>query len=394
MIACYAWSNLQIINITNAALNLYPDSEADLFVRMGPHVSNNLLSSVEKSGAFRHVFYLDPLVIDCRLAPMGRIPLLRAFGVKKATQIAYDNLLSHMSGETAYERVLLPWFFADSIFLLKYWKRFNPKLTIGFVEEGTSSYCYTQKQMCFSMFNAPSLKAKLKRYAIEGPLTKRLARDVDTLCVYRPEYCRPDITFNKRALPIINRETNPVMYQILCGAASILPDPHFNRYDKRNFFYFSSYSVGNPAFEEQCSHFLDTLIDCDSAYNVICKVHTHATTHAQNFASHVQSQVFVDREAYIFEGLFMQLAKPEQKALISCVSTTSINPKFMFGVEPYIILTHRLYNGYRQNPVERDDWMANSLIDAYEDKSKVMIPNSMREYKAMIKRANYNNFSF
>ena len=71
--------------------------------------------------------------------------------------------------------------------------------------------------------------------------------------------------------------------------------------------------------------------------------------------------------------------------LVSCASTATLNPKFMFGDEPYVIFTYRLYDTYRQCGVERDDWIANALLDAYEDKSRVMIPNSMHELHNMIK---------
>jgi hypothetical protein len=81
----------------------------------------------------------------------------------------------------------------------------------------------------------------------------------------------------------------------------------------------------------------------------------------------------------------MQLPNREKKIFVSCVSTTALNTKFMFGVEPYVIFTYRLYSGYRQNAVTGDDWLANSLLDAYEDKSRVMIPNSVHEFEEMIK---------
>lgn len=39
MVACFAWTNLQILNTTNARVNLYGDKKADLYVRMGMHIS-------------------------------------------------------------------------------------------------------------------------------------------------------------------------------------------------------------------------------------------------------------------------------------------------------------------------------------------------------------------
>ena len=56
----------------------------------------------------------------------------------------------------------------------------------------------------------------------------------------------------------------------------------------------------------------------------------------------------------------------------------------MFNEEPYIILTYRLYDTYRQLGVERDDRIAEILLDSYTDKSRIMIPNSMYELKNML----------
>ena len=48
MIAGFAWSNLQIVNVTNAVVNLYSDDRADLFVLMGPHISADLIDSIRQ----------------------------------------------------------------------------------------------------------------------------------------------------------------------------------------------------------------------------------------------------------------------------------------------------------------------------------------------------------
>ena len=84
--------------------------------------------------------------------------------------------------------------------------------------------------------------------------------------------------------------------------------------------------------------------------------------------------------------MYMQLPDEERKVIVSCVSTAAMNPKFMFGKEPYIIFTYRLYNDYRQHPVECDDLLSGILMDSYDDKSKIMIPNSVYELAAMVRR--------
>ena len=386
MLACYAWSNLQLINVVNAAVNLYTDEPADLFIRMGPHISNNLINAIERSGRFSHVYCIDPLNINVAKEKWGKLPWIRAFAWKHANENAFDALLGRLCGEREYHRVLLPWFFADSVQYLRYWSQYSKKLAISFVEEGTSSYYYTKKQMCFPLFNAPTKRAKLKRWLTEYSLMRRFSGKVDTICLYAPEYCSEDIDFTKRTLPPIQENTNPVMYKILTGAASILDYTHFIRYEKKNLYYFSSYNPGNPHFEEQCEQFLENITKNYHPSKIICKVHTHATTHAQRFATDLESEIFVDRQHYIFEGLFAQLPKKDQKVIVSCVSTTAMNPKFMFNEEPYVIFTYRLYDDYRQHPVECDDRLSGILMDAYQDKSKILIPNSMRELSTMVRR--------
>jgi hypothetical protein len=56
----------------------------------------------------------------------------------------------------------------------------------------------------------------------------------------------------------------------------------------------------------------------------------------------------------------------------------------MFGDEPYVIFTYRLYNDYQTRPIRGDDWIAGALLDSYSDKTRVMIPNSMEELKTML----------
>ena len=384
MVACYAWSNSTIINITNAMVNLYAEERGDLYVRMGPHISDTLISAVKASGAYDNVYCFDSATIDLNKVKLCKIPKVRVFFIKKACEEAYAELLKSICANKSYCRVILPWFYADSVFMMNYWRKFTDHLNITLVEEGTSSYCFRKKEMSFPMFNAPSMRAKLKRYLTEGMLANKFAKKIDTICVYRPEYCRPDIDFKKLALPKIAQESNPVLYSILVNAADDLEQQKLLCYNERNMIYFSSYNTEDLNWDAKSTQILEAIVNAGGDENVIAKVHQNQTTHAQRFAGKFEDRIYVDRDKYIFEGLYVQTKNRNNKALISCISTAAINPKFMFDEEPYVIFTYRLYDGYRQCGVERDDWMAKALIDAYEDKSKVMIPNSVYELEEMI----------
>lgn len=385
MIACFAWTNSQIINITNAKINLYPNEKADIYIRMGTHMSKSLISAVKTSQVFEHVYYLDPINLDYKKLKCGFSKYLRLFFLRKGYEEAYNALLEHLCGERKYNRAMLAWFFTENVFLLNYWSKFTDQLAITFVDEGTGSYCYTKKEICFPMFMANSAKIKIKRYLAEGKLARRFAKNIDTICLYRPEYCRPDIDFEKKQLPIISKETNPIMYELLCNAVQSLDYIHQIQYEKRDYYYFTTYSAEGKSFDLRSLEILDTIVRSTSEKKSIVKVHMGNTQHGTSFAQSYEEKLFVDRERYIYEGLYAQLGNPNKKVLISCASTATINPKFMFGDEPYVIFTYRLYDTYRQCGVERDDWISSALIDAYEDKSRVKIPNSMFELEEMLK---------
>lgn len=387
MIACFAWTNLQILNVTNTRVNIYGDKKADLYIRMGRHISRELIGAVRASGVYENVYTLDPVELSFKNMKYGWIPHLRVLFLKKAYINAYTALLDLTAPGRKYERVLMAWFFAENAFVINYFAQHTDHLAITLVDEGTGSYCYGKKELFFPGFMASGRwQNKLKRWLTEGVMAKRLSKNIDTICLYRPDYCQPDIDYKKVTLPQIRKDTNPVIYKLLCASADSLDATQFIRYNKRRYIYFSLFSQEGKSFDKVSVDILDSVLNSSFDKQVVAKIHTGNTAHAENFAKSYEDRIYVDRNIYIFEALYAQLDNPSDKVLVSCASTATLNPKFMFGEEPYVIFTYRLYNTYRQVGIERDDWIANALLDAYEDKSKVMIPNSMQELKDMIRR--------
>lgn len=62
-------------------------------------------------------------------------------------------------------------------------------------------------------------------------------------------------------------------------------------------------------------------------------------------------------------------------------------PKFIFEQEPILIFTYRLYPFYIMFGSERDDLYVQDMVDTYSDPSRVYIPNSMGEFRQMLKEA-------
>ena len=386
MIACFAWTNLQMINISNARVNLYGSEGADLYVRMGPHISCELVEAVKASGIYENVYTFDPVVLSYREMRFGKIPFFKVFLLKGEFRRKYDALLDRLCGGRAYTRALMTWFYAENAFVLDYWARHTEHLAITLVEEGTGSYCYHKKDLHFPMFMGKHLKDRLRRQLTEGPIARRLSRNIETFCLYQPQCCRPDVDYRKRQLPAITADRNPIIHRLLTGAVDGLDEAGNGQYEDRKFVYFSVFTQEGQAFDDMSDRILRTMADACGRENLIVKVHTGDPVHAASFAGEMEPEVYVDRRVYIFEGLYAQMKQPEAGVLVSCVSTAALNPKFMFGREPYIIFTFRLYHPGQQQGIERDEWMARGILDAYEDKSRVMIPNSLEELEGMIRR--------
>ena len=384
MIACFAWTNLQLINISNARVNLYPDEKADLFVRMGPHISEDLLEEIRNSGFFEHVYCFDPVVLSYKNMRLGWIPGFKVFLLRGEFQKGYDALLDQLCGARKYSRALVTWFYAENVFVLNYWRKHTDRLDITLVEEGTGTYFYTKKDLAFPMFMGKHLKDRVRRKVTEGPLAAVLRKKIDSICMYRPEYCHPDVDYRKLTLPVITEDGNPVIHRLLCAATQSVREKRLARYDNADAIYFSLFSQEGPSYDATSMQVLDALIDAMPADSVAVKIHTGDPIHAAHFAGEAEERAFVDRDVYIFEGLYAQMQRRDRKLLVSCISSASINPKFMFGEEPYEIFTYRLYEDYRAHPIAGNDWIAEALKDSYKEKSRIMVPNSMEELREML----------
>lgn len=385
MIACFAWTNLQIINMSNAKINLYGEEKADLFIRMGPHISDSLVEAVCNSGIYENVYTFDPVVLSYKNMRLGWIPGFKVFLLRGEFRKAYDALLDDLCGGRKYSRALVTWFYVENVFVLDYWKRHADSFAITLVEEGTGTYFYSKKDLAFPMFMGKHLKDRIRRKVTEGPLVRVLRKDIDTICMYRPEYSQPDVDYRKLRLPQIHEATNPEVYRLLYAATCSVTENRLEHYEKSQAIYFSLFTQEGSEYDAMSLEILKNLIESFPSGQVAAKIHTGDPVHAETFARELEDRVFADREVYIFEGLYVQMHERSRKLLVSCISSATINPKFMFGDEPFVIFTYRLYNDYQTRPIEGDDWIARALLDAYSDKSRVMIPNSVEDLKTMLR---------
>ena len=76
----------------------------------------------------------------------------------------------------------------------------------------------------------------------------------------------------------------------------------------------------------------------------------------------------------------------EEKLLISIHSTACFTPKILFDKEPYVLLFYKLCDDKVTSRNSRFDEFVEQFIQRYRDKEKIMIPETVEEFKECIER--------
>ena len=86
----------------------------------------------------------------------------------------------------------------------------------------------------------------------------------------------------------------------------------------------------------------------------------------------------IDEGNYLLEALYASL-NLDGKVLITRDSSSVIYPKYMFGKEPIVIFTYRLYEEYYYQNADVLDGLSRNLLSIYKDKSKIFVPKTLGE---------------
>lgn len=384
MILGYAWSNFTVLNLVNVKLTYFSNEPFDLLIRSNKTLSNTLLEEVEKQKIFSNIYYIPMPQIDKRLGIIGKIPKLRFWSYKRNYKNSMERSLENTIKHQIYDLCIVPGFWSDTLYVIDYIFKQNRNLKIQLVEEGERSY-EDFLGLTVSDINH-SLKEKIISFYMHGKYRRKylyyLTRE---LYLYNPSiYENEKIT--TKVLPAFT-ESNACCLKLLQHSA-LLEESHVLQYDKKNYIYLAGFVVkGYEDNYDQSYHLINTLIETVGNRNVIIKTHSSSTNHRLHFAEQWNSRVFIDREVYIFEALCSTIDL-ENKVLISRGSSVAMNVKALFNMEPYVILTYRLYPYYHQYGEETLDGYVERLRKLYTNKEKIFVPNSELEMIKILKELN------
>ena len=382
MIACYAWSNMMVLNAINIKENFYPDEEMDIFIRMTPGISRSLLGLIKSKDIFANIYYTN-------------VPSLHVYGkLKKKLKIdwigyyrkyhrQYNRLLFNLIGDKKYNMVLIAGFWNDSLYYVDYFYKNNPKLQIVLYDEGGASYDNPKRNLCryYCNKNITPWRSRVKRFSVEKIMEIKYKHLVQScIYLYSPErYEKVDRKMKVKRIPHIDLD-NEKIYDFFVKDMSNIYEQDLLPYVKKDILFIT---MGNskwiPDCEGQLIPMISALVDNVNTNNVIIKTHPNNTSNRLQFAKQFEDIVYVDRGNQLLEYIYPNI-DIENKLLITYASSSAMYVKSMFNKEPYVILTYRLFHQYHERGDINAEKYYEDMKNLFDDKTKIYVPNTIDEY--------------
>lgn len=416
MILYIGWTNLMLMNIFNIHSTINKDKEAVVLIIDSSSVDPEIADYFSKSKSFVNSYIIPTqLTISKYTTRKEKIKHLSdVLFYSKNILRYYESTMPPSLKGFEFDEVYVPGFFYNIVFFLEIINRRNKINHIKFYEFGLGTYTYEidtlMKNMEF-MSARDYLIRTANEYRYRLKFKKKLTEEI---YVYEPSLLHPNVTYKPIIIPKVDvrldesvgYENNPnddsftetaIPSKSDQPSAEILPSgkkhfiqtmfrniPNFVRIatKNRNIIYFSSYGPGTS--EEQ--KLFANLLQLVRTQDIMLKTHTQAPSLFKPLLAKFGSHCFVDTNIYLFESLLSQYDF-SNKILVTRLSSAVFHPKLIFGQEPIIILTYKLFQIYKEIGNNLLDKLILRIKNIYSNPEKIMVPTSILEFKLMVKRA-------
>lgn len=347
MIACYVWTDIQLLNMLNAKRSVYAGEQAALFVLMLKRVTPALVDAIEVRDDFAQVIRIPPpdafegLPRWCR-----RMRLLFHAG-------AFRRYFRSFVPAVKYERLLTSGYWSYTMFLLQAMYDRNPDISVKLVEEGIGSYYRSRARSC-QIWPKTCMAERVTKWVYFGRFAKKAASILNGIIVYHPELVNVHVT-EKAAMPPLAE--NMAVFRPLLEVWSREETPL--TYGEDNTFLFPMMGLV-PHDEDMERRIWDKLLEFDSK------------------ALRLEHPDVKDCSEMPFETICAQ------RDISSCIlvgfsSGCMVYPKYCFLQEPYVIFLHRLYGQDSGLCIREAQVYMENLRVCYQNPEKISAPRSLEE---------------
>lgn len=382
MIACYAWTDIQIINVVQVKLTYYSEEPVDLYVCMLERISKKLLSGIKKSGVFANIYEISPINYSFDKKIMNNIPFLAGTVFTILKKKHYEKVYERIVKCKNYSKILLAGFWGDSLFLVRKLLLNNKKLSIELVEEGSLSYCSFLERLCQAKplgceyGKKDIVSSQIIKLMILGKDALKVNGLVENIYLYEPLLAKFKPENKRKQIPKIDTNQNTTLIELLKDFTN---DLRLDVIAAAKVVYFPQLS---KLGDDVLSYEIYNLIKENFSINkFVVKLHPTAC-----LKESVSRDILIDNQSYPFEVIGI-LGDCSNKILISRNTSCLLMMNYMFGYEPVIIYTYRLYNNNHEVKEPDLEWYIKSLKKVYKNPERILVPRTMEEMLEMIQYA-------
>ncbi len=386
-----AFSNQTIFNSIAIKENYFRNDDIDLLIIVLTNAAAfdyNLYKIIASKKLFNKVYIIDKNEIDSYLKTFAKTKMKRLFYSRYLQK--YLNIKLLFLKNKKYNQFICPMFcnYVPNIINAIMNLQNSNKVNIRFYEEGTATYAFSLKEL--SLFSIYMIKFSLTEISI----TKRLKTIIkcylnefyqyyklknfidDYLYLYWPEHLK---FANNNYLRLRQVERTQILKEVYKEYSETLDYIKINRYKKCNIIFINAYVPSTYAMQISV---INKVLERCNTMEFIIKTHPASTKNREKFFDDLKNEkIFVDRDAYYFEALNMQIDFTN-KMIISIDSSIIMNFKTIFNTEPYIIMLYRLTSSYYTDEVYREntDRYISDLKKSFDNSYKIVVPNNVYEF--------------
>lgn len=388
MIACYAWTDTQILNLVQIKEFYYGEESADLFICKLDRLSIELINEVENYRLFDNIYVVDPVQYSFKFSCLEKVPFI--LGVKSTINRKkyYNNIYSNIIGNKVYKTILTAGFWGDSLFLLKYLLYNNKNIKIQLIEEGALSYCAPIKRLCKAkplgcqITWKDRVSARIIEILILGRSYLNLKNKITKFFVHEPLAVHEEFVHIKTRIPKVDFKQD-ICSNILKNIGEKID---IKLIDKNDIFFFPTPLIDGYEDNRITTYeILDTVVDVLQGKQLLVKLHPSMIKNELDFGKKYKRTAYFDKTSYPFEVLARNVDL-SNKILISRNTSCLLMAKYMFGYEPIIVYTYKLYDRYKKDGEPDLERYVKGLKALYNSPEKIMVPENMRELYIMLTR--------
>ena len=384
-IAC---GNQTILNSVAIKEQYFREEYADLLIVVQLNESGfdyNLYKVIKNKRIFNNIYILERSVISSYINKNCNSRISKLFYsnfLKKYFKYKFLPLINNN-----YDEFFCPMFYHFIPNIIDIINLKKNLISITFYEEGTSTYDFPMEGLVFfdlyllnnvikNQSKINKLKSKTKALFNEFYRANKLKKRVSNkLYVYWPEHIEYNNISQIKLESVIKNSVLRETYESYCN---LLSQEKLERYEMSKVIFMTTYIPDTEKIQLSC---IDKILKIININDIIIKTHPSSTNNRKFFGQKYGKKLYFDRDAYYFDALNIKVDFTD-KIIVSLYTSTVMNCKTVFDREPYVIFLYKLIPLYYEDDRFRNiaDKYVSDLTEAYSDKHKIVVPDSIYEY--------------